>query len=228
MKKTIETLIKGKNSNSEERWYPTAIDSFRDGLMVMQSDVKGFHPLVDNIAYNLQYVQFLDKELKELELSSVLRTMLIKSYVIAGIGIIEGIFSYIIKSRGWWKTKDEEVVLSSKAQQKNGKGEEYIVRTEISVKCVPVEDKMTLDEMIKCLNRHHGALKIDHLLYPQVSRIRDLRNRVHLQKSDIPSDHDYNAFDETVHGEMKSILYQVLCSPSVTAQDKLSNYDFLR
>ena len=73
----------------------------------MRGEVEGYHPLVDNIAYNLQYIQFLEKELNELDVSSVIYTMLVKTYVITGIGIVEGIFSYIIKVNGWWKTKDE-------------------------------------------------------------------------------------------------------------------------
>lgn len=228
MEKTIDTLIKSKKKKAEERWYPITIDEFRNGFIAMRSDVEGYHPLVDNLAYNLQYIQFLEKEMKELELSSVLYTMLVKTYVITGIGIIEGIFSYVIKSNGWWKTNDEEVVLNSTSQQKNKEGDTLVVRVEISRKISPYKDKMTFDEMLKCLKRHHEALSVDHLLYPQLNRIRNLRNRVHLQKGEGEKDHDYNAFDYSIKNEMRQILYNVLCSSKVTDSRVLQNYDFLK
>lgn len=228
MDKSIETLIKSKNFNSGERWYPTSVEAFRRGLVAMRGEVERYHPLVDNIAYNLQYIQFLEKELNELDVSSVIYTMLVKTYVITGIGIVEGIFSYIIKVNGWWKTKDEIVILNSNAQQKTSEGDTIIVRTEISKKVEPYNDKMTFDEMIKCLKKHHAALKVDHLLYPQIDRIRDLRNKVHLQKGDTSKDSDYNAFDYNVKEQMQLILYGVLCSPKVTDSNSIHNYEFLK
>ena len=228
MEKAFETLIKNKNIKFEDRWYPVPVDSFRNGFIAMKGNAEGYHPLVDNLAYNLQYIQFLDKAIDELEVSSVIYTMLVKNYVITGIGIIEGVFSYIIKTNGWWKTNDEKVILNSYAQQITSKGVTLVVRTEISKKIDPYNDKMTFDEMIKCLKRHHAALKVDHLLYPQIDRIRELRNRVHLQKGDNPKDTDYNAFDHYVIKQMKDILYAVLCSPKVTEPNAISNYDFLK
>ncbi len=228
MSKTIETLIKDKGYRSADRWYPTSVDSFRNGFKAMWSDVEGYHPLVDNIAYSLQYLQFIEKELRELELSNVIYVMLVKTYVITGMSIIEGIFSYIIKSNGWWKMQDEDVMLSTKAQIRNSEGEEIIVKTEISKKIEPYTGKMTLDEMIKCLNKHHSALKIDHIIYPQLNRIRDLRNRVHLQKGEDEKNHDYNAFDFKNKKEMQEILYAILCSPNVTDSRVLFHYDFLK
>ena len=204
------------------------MDKFRNGFIAMGSDVEGYHPLVDNLAYNLQCIQFLEKEMEELELLSVLYTMLVKTYVITGIGIIECIFSYVIKSNGWWKTNDEEIVLNSTSQQKNKEGDTIVVRVEISRKILPYKDKMTFDEMLKCLKRHHEALSVDYLLYPQLNRIRDLRNRVHLQKGEGEKDYDYNAFDYSIKNEMRQILYNVLCSPKVTNPRVLHNYDFLK
>jgi hypothetical protein len=103
-----------------------------------------------------------------------------------------------------------------------------VVRVEISRKISPYKDKMTFDEMLKCLKRHHEALSVDHLLYPQLNRIRDLRNRVHLQKGEDEKDHDYNAFDYSIKNEMRQVLYNVLCSSKVTDSRVLHNYDFLK
>lgn len=228
MSKSLETIILEKKIKSEDRWYPTPIQCFRMGFIAMDRGIEGYHPLVDNLAYSLQYLEFLEKEFKELNLSSVIYVMLVKTYVITGMGIVEGIFSYIIKSNDWWKMNDEEVVLTSKAQQKSSSGEKLVIKTEISKKIEPYPLKMTLDEMIKSLQHHHRALGVDHLIYPQLKRIRDLRNRVHLQKGEHEKDHDYNAFDFRAKNEMQDILYKILCSAAVTGEEWLSNYDFLK
>ena len=53
----FETLIKEKNYKSEERWYPTTVEDFRKGF-ALDSSIEGYHPLVDNLAYSLQYLEF--------------------------------------------------------------------------------------------------------------------------------------------------------------------------
>lgn len=223
---SFETLIKEKGYKVKERWYPTAIDSFRV-IFALDIKIEGYHPLIDNIAYSLQYLEFLEKEFAELNVSSVIYTMLVKSYTITAMSIMEGIFTNIIKSNGWWKQNDEEVVFTAKTSQHHDEIQ-VIVKTEISKKIPPVNDMMTLDEMIKCLRHHHEGLAVNHLVYPALNRLRDLRNRIHLQKGDTYNDHDYNAFDFKVKVEVQEILYTILCSPNVTEERFLSYYDFLK
>ena len=54
------------------------------------------------------------------------------------------------------------------------------------------------------------------MVYPALKRLKELRNRIHLQKTDGSTDHDYNAFDYTIKREMGSILFQILSSEMVT------------
>lgn len=222
----FETLIKEKNYKSEERWYPTTVDDFRKGF-ALDSSIEGYHPLVDNLAYSLQYLEFIEKELSELVLSSVIYTMHVKNYVVTSMSILEGIFTNVIKSNGWWKKKDTESCLTSQAE-KVSDGTKYIIKTEIMKKVDAFDEKMTLDEMINRLAKHHDALEVDHLVYPALKRLRNLRNRIHLQKGDAYNDHDYNSFDAKVKKEMQSILYAILCSPNVTTDIHIINYDFLK
>lgn len=225
---SFTTLIKSNHVKSRDRWYPVSVDKFRNGFSELFDNTECRHPLVDNLAYNLQYLQFLEKEFSELELSSVINSMLVKTYVITGVSIIEAIFFLIIQKNGWQKKVDEEIVLNSKAQQKDKNGNELIIRTTISKKVEPHLDIMTFDSMTKCLKRHHKALSVDHLLYPQIDRARSLRNRVHLQIGDSQNDHDYNAFDIKVKEEMSNILYSILCSSKVTDYKAIDNYSFLK
>ena len=154
--------------------------------------------------------------------------MHVKNYVITSMSILEGIFTNIIKSKGWWNKKDTESQMTSQAEQKTSDGTTYVIKTEIMKKVDAFDDKMTLDEMIKCLARHHDALDVDHLVYPALKRLRDLRNRIHLQKGEAYNDHDFNAFDYQVKNEMQSILYEILCSPNVTTDRHIIYYDFLK
>lgn len=222
---SFETLI--KVNECKDRWYPNPIDHYRRGF-VLNQHVEGYHPLVDNISYSLQYLEFLEKEFDELIVSSVVYIMLVKSYVITSMSIMEGIFTNIIKSNGWWKQVDEETVLATQAGQNAPDGTQLVIKTEVVKKIPPHNASMTLDEMIKCLKHHHDGLAVNHLIYPALNRLRDLRNRIHLQKGDANNDHDYNAFDFRTKVEVQNILYTILCSPNITDSHVLHLYDFLK
>ena len=115
-----------------------------------------------------------------------------------------------------------EVTASKKKFGEN----ELIIRTELCKEVAPYAVQMNLDELIKKLENHRDALGVDHLVYPALKRLKNLRNRVHLQKLESETDHDYNAFDYSVKKEMGSILYQILTSNMVTG---LPHYfDFLK
>lgn len=66
----------------------------------LDTDIENATALHNNIAYNLQYIEFLEKEFKELHLSSVIYTMVVKNYLITSMSILEGLFTNIIKSNG--------------------------------------------------------------------------------------------------------------------------------
>ena len=219
----LETLIIEKNVN--DRWYPTRVELFRRALK-LDSSVPHVQELRQNISYSLQYMQFLELEFKELRLSNVMYTMLCKTYVITGMSILEGIFSNIIKSNGWWKQTNLESLGETTANETNFGDEKYVVRTEILKKVDKYDLQMTLDEMINKLVHHHEALGIKHLDYPVMRRLKQMRNRVHLQAISGPNDHDYNAFDWRSKTEMQTILYHVLTSPKIA--DFPHVFDFLK
>ena len=152
--------------------------------------------------------------------------MVIKNYVITSMSILEGLFSNIIKSNGWWKTSDLESLGTTQTNEKNFSGQKYVIKTEILKKTNLHMIQMNLDDLIKILDTHHSALEVDHLVYPSLRRLKSLRNRVHLQKSDGNTDHDYNAFDLSVKKEMSEILHDILTSPKIT--DHPETFDFIK
>lgn len=220
---SFETLL--ESNGSKERWYPTSIDTLKNSIKI-DTNIDNAMALRSNIAYNLQYIEFLEKELYELKLSSVLYTMVIKNYVITSMSIIEGLFSNIIKSNGWWKTSNLESLGTTQANETNFNGQKYIIKTEVLKKVTPYGLQMNFDELIKILERHHSALEVDHLVYPALKRLKDLRNRVHLQKSEGNKDHDYNAFDYSVKKEMSEILHDILTSPKITDHPEI--FEFIK
>lgn len=86
--------------------------------------------------------------------------------------------------------------------------------------------QMNLDDLIKILDKHHSALEVDHLVYPALRRLKNLRNKIHLQKSDGNTDHDYNAFNYSVKNEMSGILHDILTSSKITDYPEI--FDFIK
>jgi hypothetical protein len=219
----FETLI--EENHCSARWYPSPVDYYNKAFKI-DDNVKNSKALRKNLSYSMQYLEFLEKELDELHVSSVISVILIKTYVVTGMSLLEGIFTNIIKSRGWWKTTDLQSVIKLKSNPGNVGKEQYLVETEIFKKVSPYEIRMNLDGMIKILQHHHEALNVNYLVYPALKRLKDLRNRVHLQMLESTTDHDYNAFGPEVKEEMGAILYTILTSEMVS--DMPEAFDFLK
>ncbi len=166
-------------------WYPVPVETYRDILKIDISTEKGAG-LLNNVCYNLQYLEFLEKEFAELEVSSVILVMLLKSYVLTASSIIEGLFGNLIQRRGWTLSSDT-------------KKERHI-------------RKRSFEEKIAIIEEQCRKSNSDASIFSNIDKLRDLRNRIHLQKSENITDHDYNAFDENVKTEAGRLLYIILTS----------------
>ena len=221
----FKTLLKTEGKYYSEKWSPSMVPHYIKAFRI-DTTIENSAALTRNLAYNMQYLEFLNFEFQELNLHSVIIAMLIKTYVITGMSIIEGLFTNIIRSHGWQKTSKYESLGTALTNEAEYSGEKYVIKTEL---LKPVEEhntQMDFDALIKILNNHHEALKVHHDVYPALKRLKDFRNRIHLQKNNADNDHDYNAFDFKVKNEMDSILYQILTSSMVT--DTPEAFDFLK
>lgn len=221
----FSTLIAENGIGSSQRWYPISVDRFRAAVK-MDLSIENHTALHSNIAYSLQYLEFIEKELAELKLSKVMKTMLEKTYLITAMSIIEGLFVNIVKSRGWWKTIDVECVDAYQSSDKEKEDGTYYIRTEIYKRIDPIPKQMDMETLIQVMQRHHHVLKINHFVYPALKRLKALRNRIHLQKVEAPDDHDYYAFSESTKMEIGSILYEIMSSEMIT--DDPRAFDFLK
>lgn len=204
----MKTLI--EELNYKDRWYPTAINRYRTYIK-LDYNIEGAKQLKDNIAYNLQYLEYIQKQLDELKLSSVIYVMLYKTYIITGMGIVEGLFSNLLKSKGIWnysEWKSLSIVKSNKykANEKYNK-----IHTEIFEQVENYELRMDLDSMIKKIEKKN-LIDIEHEHFPTIKRLRELRNRVHLQQAVDKFDTDYHNFSKKEKDEMSIILYKLLTS----------------
>ncbi len=207
----METLLKSKKIKSNERWYPIPIETYKNYLKI-DFTVKDGHLIQRNIAYNLQYLEYLEKQLEELELSSVLYVMTCKSYIVIGMGIIEGLLTNLLKSKKLWNMTEWESIKVIKSNENELYKKNIKLQTEIFEK---VESK--------------NLLKIEHSNFPVIKKLRTLRNRVHLQLGEHHSDNDYNNFGYEEKEMMGRILYTILTTEEFCSNIKYcKNYEFLK
>ena len=217
----METLIKA--NESRDRWYPQPIDVYKSSINI-PSDTAENKRLISNFAYSMQYLEYIEKQLDELRLSNVLTTMLYKSYIITGMGIIELLFVFILKQTGNWNKSTLQECSSFLSNAKKENDNILKVKT-IIYKEVPSYDiRMDLDSMIKKVEKKH-ILTIDHSVFPALKKLRELRNRVHLQIGTGAYDHDYNIFGIEEIQMMRRILFSILTVPEFCKRPEI--FDFI-
>lgn len=204
----MESLMKGNSQSG--RWYPQPIRTYMYAISI--KGAIGNRGLIrKNFAYNMQYIEYIIKQLDDLQLSSVLGKMLYKSFIITGMGIIESLFSNLLKYTGNWKEETWEK-RSKISGSNNFKGSNIKVETLIYEKVPSFYIDMNFESMINKIERKN-LLPLSHSVFPVLKTLKRLRNRVHLQEGFNDSDTDYNNFDDTSFQLMKKILYTVLtCS----------------
>ena len=102
----METLI--VKNGARNRWYPQSVETYKKSIKIPYDSDENKR-LNSNFAYSMQYIEYIEKQLNELKLSEVILTMLYKSYIITGMGIIELLFVYLLKStKNWNKTEWKE------------------------------------------------------------------------------------------------------------------------
>ena len=121
----MKTLL--NKINCKNRWYPQPIERYKGNLNILSSSPEN-ERIISNFAYNMQYIEFIEKELEELKLSAVISTMLYKTYIITSKGIIESLFSYLLKEKGYWKTSYWEKICIFQANEKEINNEKYMIK----------------------------------------------------------------------------------------------------
>lgn len=218
---------------SKDTWYPASIDSLKQhwGVFIQENSYfqrSKITPLKTNIAYSLQYVEFLDRLSKNVKLSSVLETQNIKSFVVYGASIIEALFHYIIVSSGKGAKTDWKSYKKLKSNEYDVKGDKFMTETELFIKVSsPIAKEMTFDQMCKKVEDNKMLGDVGNL-YKEISKIRKLRNKIHIQGIEHSTDTDWWNFNPSEFKLMKRVLYGVLTSPLFSSSSRSSLFDYLK
>ncbi len=207
----MESLL--LKNDGVERWYPQSVDFYKSSIKILNYSPEN-QRLRSNFAYSMQYIEYLEKQLGELKLSTVLITMLYKTYIITGMGIIELLFVYLLKHNELWNQTEWEEYAEFKSNPKEIEDITIKSETKLYKKVPPYDMRMDLDSMIKKVEKKH-LLSIDHDVFPALKRLRELRNRVHLQLGEDAYDHDYNSINFNEIQTMRQILYTILTAPEI-------------
>lgn len=196
-----------------ERWYPTSIDELVTFLrkgMHTKGDVNNLPALRKNVAYNLQYTEYLSRTLSDISLSTVLETQTHKSFLVTSAAIIEGIAYYAVYSGGHHKTRDWREIKTVKGS--NFKYEDEWFRID-SIFLKKAESPFALEPKFKDLltiAETNSLLGTSHNLYARLQGMRKLRNKIHLYEADSLSQHDYNIFTRAEFLSTRECLARVL------------------
>lgn len=205
------------------RWLPVAVDTLRAilGRLVSTSDrVPHASGLRNNLAYSLQYLQFLDFSLTDLRLTMVLHTQTIKTFVIVGISVVEGLLYYVLREKGLHRTNVWQSLRTVATNEFVADGKSMKIENQLYFKLhEPVEEEMSLDAMLKKVESKL-LLGEDRELYKRLNYLRKLRNKVHLQLVERDLDTDWHNFNTKELNLIKSVLHAILAGPLIGLSDE--------
>jgi hypothetical protein len=198
------------------KWYPVSIDKLDDLLDKLIQRGHGYvnvYALRRNIAYNLQYIEFLDKCLSDLKLTEALTIQIYKNFICVGCGIIESLLEFLLVKSGHHKMTEWASICVVPSQERKVDDKVFKIDSELFQKLTSKKRvEMNFDTMIK-KTEAKKLLGSDHSIYAKLQALRKLRNRVHLHLIEEPTDTDWNAFQQSYLCSMAQVLHTVFTGP---------------
>ena len=231
MENRLESLLLSKKLKSEDRWYPVLLDNYK-GVIDKGSLSNMDDKIRRNIGYSLQYLEFLDVQIKELVMSGVIKTMVYKNYVITSVSIIESLLEEVIRfnklqSKDYYEAQGEfidsnEFIDSDDKRKK--------IRTQILVRLdEPKEVQMKFDDIIKKIqnkNKKNKILNVNHDVILALKRFRQLRNKVHLSNVE-ENKTNWHEFSYKEYVTVKFLLKSILTADNLQNSDMHKYIEFL-
>ncbi len=201
-----------KKSESQVKWLPTSIAKLEKLLVKVIYRGTGFthvYALRKNLAYNLQYLEFLNRIHQDINLTDVLKTQTYKNFVIIGCSILESLLAFLLIKKGYYNTTEWEFNCIMSGQNKPMDGKIAKIDCHVYKKLTAKKrDKMDFDAMLKKAENKR-ILGSDHTIYARLKILRKLRNRIHLQTINDFNDTDWNAFDYSHFCIMAKVIHAV-------------------
>lgn len=185
---------------------------------------------VRNIAYSLQYIDYLLAELEQDDLRPTIHSQACKSVVVVGMGIVEALLWYFLRQANAAKTTQWEVAkqVTSPVFADNGRDHRIVNVIERKLPA-PVLEEMTLDAMVKRAEARSLLGSLDHAVYGHLRTLRRLRNRVHIHSVQDDADTDWLSFTgkevRLLLNALRSILSLGIFSPTPDRLDLLAFLD---
>lgn len=221
--------------SKDEFYCPALIDNWRSFLRsYIDTEVPGVVDLKSfrsNLCYTLQYLEYTDFLLKNQALHASVITITYKSFVVFGASVLESILFYAVGKQGFRRRKKWDEFKSYKSSNSQKIGDiKTQVRTILEVELdEPLVENETLSQLIqKVLKKDLIPTKSKEELYKDLTRLRKLRNKIHLYSVEGSWDTDWNSFTRREFYLTKKVLFGVLSS-QLFDQGKLSDdqLDFL-
>jgi hypothetical protein len=213
----MKTRLTGKNSN--DRWYPNSIESITNHLSeynYLNKDFTERKYIQSNIAYNIQYIEYLRVTLNELNLSGVLKTQTIKTFIITSLSVIEGFFHIIFVEEKLSKNKINWV------ETKSSESPHFLVddKKMKMVSTLYIEEKSCINPNLKFQQLIRAIetskkIDVDVQFFKDLNHLRRLRNKIHLQDIHIDGKPktDFSSFWITEYNLCKKCLHTLFTNP---------------
>lgn len=223
----LESILE-KNTDVKypERWHPTPVYRF-ESVFSCGAYVGMNKELRKNIAYSLQYLEFLQMEFEEIHLHDVIAKQIIKSYIIVAMSIVEGIFHHIVLSKGHYKKTDWKEIDTPRHTnvfKDNGVDKKYIITTQMKL-AKPEKVQMDFEFLITKVQEKR-LISLPGQSYPKLKALKRLRNKVHLHIAQ-NNDTDYLGISYHDYLLARYFLYAILTDNSFSPQE-YSPIDFIK
>ena len=200
--------------SNQEFFCPTLVDHWRSLLAqgLSSEDWSASTGQISNIAYNLQYLEFLDYQIHYSALHSTVGAITHKMLVVTGMSIVESILFAVLDKSDMlgvyeWQTMNEDIGRVQTIDHVKVR-----TRTIVEMKLeTPIPRSLTLDQMVKKVEKKH-LIDLDQQSFADLSRLRKLRNKIHIHDVPTSQDTDWNTFGLKESNLIKSVLHALLTS----------------
>lgn len=173
------------------------------------------------MAYNIQYLQFLARNIENEDTTNVLYRMRYKTFVVTCMSIIEAVFIALLDERNLIP-----VVEWKEGTHHHKDIDENTIEVSFKRKKVtPTKKKINLDEAIYLIEKNN-VLNMTATTYPVIRELQDLRNRLHLDKANELAKSDYNSFSKPIYLISKILVYYIMKNKVVS--NETSHLKFLK
>jgi hypothetical protein len=221
-----------KKSEAKPCPYATPIPKLIGLLSKVIKGYTGFkyvYALRRNIAYGLQYLEFLERCIRDLKMSGVTLALTYKAFILYGCGIIEALLHYLLIKRNLYSKIEWKESFRAKGNPKTFGDKLIRIDCHIFEKMSSPElEEISFNKMLDKAesNRLFGN---DRSLYGRLNFLRILRNKVHLYLIDSNTDHDFNRFGESDLKAMANAIYSIFTSGIFRPSDEEKIYfDYLK